>query len=248
MPMNARLLRPLATGFTPRRLGGLGAWFDATDASTYTLDTGVSEWRCKAVSGQKFSQSSGASQPTINATGIGGKPTLSFDASNDWMDLGSQTIGGNNLLAEAANAYSLYIVVRRSGGGVNTLFAKASATLGNRTLQVFSSNGDFSAILRGTQTVGAAGSLPSDVDGLVRVSWSGTAAAGAFNAVETALSAGAAAVEAENITIGARTASSPAVFWSGLIGEIVFYNKALSSTEQASLFSYFNAKWGLSLT
>jgi hypothetical protein len=48
--------------------------------------------------------------------------------------------------------------------------------------------------------------------------------------------------------LGARTASSPQIFWVGLIGELVFYNKAISSSEQSALFAYLNAKWGLSLT
>lgn len=248
MPMNPRLLRPTSGGrFDPRRISGIGAWFDATDSSTYTLDTGVTEWRCKAVSGQKFSQAIGASQPAINSTGIGGKAALSFDGSNDWMNLGSQTIGGNNLFAEAANSFSL-IVVCRLNSGLSGPLAKASATNAQRTFQYVSFNGDMNTVLRGSNRLFDAGSFPATTDLMTYLRWDGSTMSWRIGNTTGTANVGSAAVESENVTLGCRTASSPAVFWNGTIGEVIFYNKALSSLEQSSLFLYFNAKWGLSLT
>jgi len=41
MPMSPRLLRPTASGFNPRQIGGLALWLDAADsASLYTTDAG----------------------------------------------------------------------------------------------------------------------------------------------------------------------------------------------------------------
>lgn len=41
MGMNPRLLRPTASGFNPRQISGLAAWYDASDSSTlYTTDAG----------------------------------------------------------------------------------------------------------------------------------------------------------------------------------------------------------------
>jgi hypothetical protein len=254
MPMSPRLLRPVAAGgFNPSRLAGLGGWWDATDASTYTLDTGVTEWRDKSGLGQKWSQSTGANQPTVNATGIGGKAALSFNGSSSWLNLGSQNIGGNNLFAEAANAFAIYVVTKNTdtSAAARTLVAKAGGSLANRTLQVFLSNpstGVLNVAVRGAQTISSANFLPANTDGLMLFSWSGSAAELRFNNATNSPSVSTAALESENVTLGARTASSPTVFWSGLIGEIIFYNRVLPSAEQSRLFQYLNAKWGLSLT
>jgi len=255
MPMSPRLLRPVAAGgFNPSRLAGLGGWWDATDASTYTLDTGVTEWRDKSGLGQKWSQSTGANQPTVNATGIGGKAALSFNGSSSWMNLGSQNIGGNDLFAEAANAFALYIVTKSvaTDSTARTLFAKASGTTATRTLQLFlnnGSNGNFTAIVRGeTRNASSLPFLSSNTDGMFLFSWAGSAGQFRFNSNTATAAAGAASLESENVTLGARTSSSPTVFWSGLIGEIIFYNRVLPSAEQSRLFQYLNAKWGLSLT
>jgi hypothetical protein len=246
--MSPRLLRPIASGgFNPRRLANLGGWWDATDSSTYTLDTGVTEWRDKSGLGQAFTQTSGASQPALNSTGINSKPALSFDGSNDWMDLGSGTIGGNNLLAEAANAYSLFIICN-SITGSTTLLAKSSATGALRTLQIIPLSGSLSTTIRGTAQNQAAGTFPENTRLMFALSWNGSSMEWRIANTSGTANVGSAAVEAQNVTLGARTASSPAVFFNGLIGEVIFYNRAISATERGSLFRYFNAKWGLSLT
>jgi len=83
MPMSPRLLRPVAAGgFNPTRLSGLLLWLDASDASTVTLDTGVSEWRDKSGTGKKMTQDTGGNQPDYLTDGIGGKPALGFTGSS----------------------------------------------------------------------------------------------------------------------------------------------------------------------
>jgi hypothetical protein len=62
------------------------AWFDATDLSTITISTGVSEWRNKGVSGVSVTQGTAGSQPAYVANGINGLPVVSFDGSNDSLD------------------------------------------------------------------------------------------------------------------------------------------------------------------
>ena len=85
MPMNPRLLRPLASGFNPKSIAGLQAWFDADDASTFTLTgTDVSEWRDKSGKGFAVSQSTGADQPNRTGT-VGGRATVDFNGTSDHL-------------------------------------------------------------------------------------------------------------------------------------------------------------------
>ena len=81
--MNPRLLRPTASGFSPRSISGLVAWFDADDVSTFTLSgTAVSEWRDKSGNGYAVSQGTGNNQPARTGK-VKGRATIEFDGTND---------------------------------------------------------------------------------------------------------------------------------------------------------------------
>lgn len=93
MGMNPRLLRPLASGFSPRQIAGLGAWFDASDLSTLSQTSNgatpvtanndpVAYFKCK-VTGTPLTQAVDASRPLWKASALGGKPGLDFDGIND---------------------------------------------------------------------------------------------------------------------------------------------------------------------
>jgi hypothetical protein len=94
--MSPRLLRPLATGFDPRSIANIGAWFDASDLSTLSQtsdgttpvtanDNPVAYWKCKAT-GTALTQSTDANRPLWkSASVIGSNPGLEFDGSNDYL-------------------------------------------------------------------------------------------------------------------------------------------------------------------
>lgn len=83
MGMSPRLLRPRATGFNPKSIAGLSAWFDADDVSTFTLSgTAVAEWRDKSGNGYAVSQSTGNNQPARTGA-IRGRACIDFDGTND---------------------------------------------------------------------------------------------------------------------------------------------------------------------
>jgi hypothetical protein len=254
MPMSPRLLRPLqAGGFDPRRISSLLGWFDATDTSTTTLDgSNVSEWRDKSgVGSQKFTQGTGASQPILSSTGLNGRRALEFTGAR-WMTLGSQTIGGNDLFAEAGNAFSVYVVMQTDDGTVSsttlrTVFAKCGGTANQRTLQLgFAMSAlDSRATLRGASSIGV--DIAATTSALLAVRASGTSAQRRFNSSTATFTAGAAAIESQNITIGARTESAVGQGMFGFIGEVIVYGKYLSDAEEAALFRYVNVKWGLTV-
>jgi hypothetical protein len=82
MAMNPKLLRPKASGFNPRSIAGLYAWWDASDSATITTDTGVSVWADKSGNGRNATQSTGNNQPARTVT-ISGRLALTFDGTND---------------------------------------------------------------------------------------------------------------------------------------------------------------------
>jgi hypothetical protein len=104
MGMNPRLLRPTATGFDPRRIAGLGMWLDASDRSTLSQTSDgstavasnndpVAYWKDK-ITGVALTQAIDANRPLWLASGIGGRPGLDFDGSNDVLFAGSGSLMG----------------------------------------------------------------------------------------------------------------------------------------------------------
>ena len=88
----------------PDELGAdLALWLDAEDAASITLNgTDVAQWDDKSSKGWDVSQSTAASQPAYDATGLNGKPAVDFDTSS--KDL------------RASNAASDWNFLHNSGG------------------------------------------------------------------------------------------------------------------------------------
>jgi hypothetical protein len=82
MGMSPRLLRPRASGFNPNSISGLANWWDASAASTVTLNgTTVSSWANRA-SGPALAQGTAGAQPTYTTAGVNGKNVLTFDGGD----------------------------------------------------------------------------------------------------------------------------------------------------------------------
>ena len=56
-------------------------WLDASDISTISVDTGVSQWRDKSGNNSHATQSVSSSRPTYDATGFNGLPCVTFGAT-----------------------------------------------------------------------------------------------------------------------------------------------------------------------
>jgi hypothetical protein len=61
---NLIMAKSVSGGFEPTDLASLRAWYDASDATTITLDTGVSNWADKSGNGYDVSQSDTGLQPS----------------------------------------------------------------------------------------------------------------------------------------------------------------------------------------
>lgn len=74
MAMSPRLLRPIASAFSPKSLSGLYAWYDFSDSSTITLNSGnISQITDKSGNGKTLTQATALNQPTFTANAQNGK-------------------------------------------------------------------------------------------------------------------------------------------------------------------------------
>ena len=167
---------------------------------------------------------------------------LPYYGGSAWMDSGVQSFGTASLFADAGQQWTVWGVLRSTNtAGTTTVIAKCGATEANRTFQVriAATTGNFSPVIRGT---------PSDsgiavADGQFHVwlmRWNGTALQTYIDknaVVSTAV--GAAAQEAENIIVGARTAASPATNMTGR-NDVAMIDRALSDAEVTRLMADLN--------
>lgn len=120
--MSPRLLRPVATGFDPRRITGLGMWLDASVTSSLTFNgSTVSEWRDLSGNGRHVSQTTAGFQPTGDNRTQNGLRVLDFD-------------GGDFLTGNAAALTTL----RNVPGATGFVVAKFDQTARNGALLSFS--------------------------------------------------------------------------------------------------------------
>jgi len=105
MSMSPKLLRPRQTGFNPKSISGLAAWYDASVASSLTLNgSTVSQWADLSGNGRNQSQATAAIQPTYNATGLNGKGTLTTT--------GTQWMQASAFATAAGGAYTVFSVLK----------------------------------------------------------------------------------------------------------------------------------------
>lgn len=252
MPMNPRLLRPLAAGgFDPKKLSGLLLWLDASDASTVTIDTGVSEWRDKSGLGQKMQQGSGGNQPAYLTDGIGGKPALGFTGSSSHFMRSSFSHSFTGATA---------IVVARMAGATGVSGRIFSLGVTGQT-NGFSGTGAFEPSMRflfgnsvgcyyaeGTRAEQA---VTLDTPFIQCASISGAVLSNRVNnnaaVTHTAGSSWSASIA--NMMLSTFSASGAASgFLTGRIAEVIVYSREVSDDERSKLHQYLGKKYGITVS
>jgi len=237
-------LAPAAQTFTPAQIPNLAAWFDASDATTLAqTGTSVGSWLDKSGNGNTLVQPAGAAMPQSGTT-IAGLNSLTF--------AGAQYLTGSNpsfsnQVFGASTLFAVTSAVAQSAGTLLSTGTYPGKTAPRWELRPFE-NGqthfDFdttttgrlagSAVAAGPALWTAAGSpsgeyLRKDGNALSASSGPGVAVSGAFPLV-----------------VGGNRGGFPLSYpYQGSVGEIVIYNRYLSTAESQSVEGYLACKWGL---
>jgi len=152
MSMNPRLLRPSASGFTPRSIPGLALWLDASDAATLFQDAAattpatatsdpVGAWLDKSGNARHATQATAGSRPAISGTTQGGRKALAF-ASSTTTVVSPATVA--QYVADATTSPKMFFawVARPEGGSTSIVWG--SPTHPNSASRVFYAS-DFGA-------------------------------------------------------------------------------------------------------
>jgi hypothetical protein len=253
MSMNPRLLRPLASGFSPRQVAGLTIWLDALDSSTYTESSGqITEWRSKSGS-IKFEQATANNRPTLFESSsdvqgatqavINNRQAFYFDGTNDQL-VDSATIGDRQWTAFAAcrtdnTAATQGVFSRDPSSSAGPASNRGPQFLRHSSAGVMQSL----AFTDSTAPIATAGTLTSGVAAVINAVQTDSTLQAFLNGV------GGTAVSATQNS----SATTPRVggvlptaeFWKGTVGEILLYNRALTTAERQKVEGYLAWKWGL---
>ncbi len=236
--MSPRLLRPRApSGFNPRTLSGLSAWYDASVTSSVTLTGGfVSQWNDLSGNGINLSQSTEANRP--GTATVNGRQAIDFDGSNDNLATTTEVTPGtvfNVHIIDTSAAQSVYGV--QSGSG---------ATLRSSSL-IFSSLGEYrSQSVASGFNAGFSGGSRTANPRISAHTFSGTAIAGRLDGAGFGGTTTTTGTNVNGVWLGIRNiGGSLALPMDGKICEHLIYNRVLSADEISRVERYLAAKWGV---
>jgi hypothetical protein len=263
--MSPRLLRPKATsGFNPKNVANLEAWFDAADSSTMTTVSGaVSEWRSKAGATRNLTQGTAANRPALTANYYNGRSAVSFDGSNDVLfatGLGaiamsplSVFIALDSEITSATNdrgVMTMHVTSATNSfdnnGGFQFVANSAARTGGQRAAYEAYARAATGSLEIETTTRSTAQPIGKTVFGIAADGTNGTLYQ---NGPAVDLQAASASYTSTTMYFGSLVQSgAPSLYWQGKILEILVYARAVSASERAAITNYLGNKWGVAVT
>ena len=237
MGMNPRLLRPRASGFNPKSISGLAVWLDGSDAATLTLNgSAVSQWADKSGNGRNATQATALNQPTTST--INGKGAVSFDGNSDGLLLGD--------LSAAFPTAATGFWVHTKHSGANTGSYMVASTRNNDGWWTFGGGSSYLGVFRSTRLGPTAIDLePAALNCVAVLSTSATYEV--YVQGSKVHTAAASYAGGDNHVIGA--GKVPLDFYLlASVGEVLYYNRALSASEMTTIHKYLSGKWGFTLS
>ena len=226
--------------FTPSQLSGLVLWMDPTDSTTLTLSgSSVTQWRDKSASAASFTTVNG--NPTYTTSLINGLPGIDLTNATGFISSATQTLTSSLTM-------SMILVVKSGIGAWGSFF-----THGSRDLDIALERNSISAgttlqFQTANDNTGANLTFTTDQVSL----YLGTMTTGTsrfFERFGGKTTTTATATNSSTITVGLQTIrigrSDVGENCNSFIGEIVYYNRVLSTQERQQLEAYLAWKWGL---
>ena len=231
MAMNPKLLRPRVSGFNPKSISGLYAWYDAADATTITQATGVSAWADKSGNGRTCSQPIGANQPAYVLAGQNGKNVIDFASATFRMTTNGTAWG---LASTNTMFWSFQFPDTAASAAGYTLFdfsVTRQMVYGNSTSELRIANAS-----TGITPVSRRWYIFS-------IQWNGAATAYRLN------QSASTTINPVGYTSGASTQmymgyNGGSASIRGYIGECIAYDSTLSDTQTTTVNNYLAKKWG----
>lgn len=215
-----------AAAFTPLSLSPF-MWYDASDAATITIATGVSQWDDKSGNARHLTQGTGANQPAYSGT-QNGLNVVTFDGSNDFLATGNLTV------AQPMTVFTVAKLTTNGGQGQITGASGTAPVVYKRiTTHVWAA---YAGTARESATANdlAVHQMTTVFDGVsssIRLDGSSIASG----------TTGTNGYSAAPMIVGANPGGTNPM--TGFIAEIVVCAAALSTTDRDACEAYLKARW-----
>ena len=238
----------------PPPVAGFSLWLDGKDNGAFTFSSGsvVSSWLDKSGNSYNFSQATVAKQPTRGVTGL-----VSFDGANDTLAAATRFMdnmhnGGSNTFFMVFNPTSNggFLIDDGAAGSAETGFGFLNTSSSNFGIFVCRGVGGSLAVsssnnARQANTVTQLATVRLDADNGTAANrayfYSNTGAASQTNALTNTPSAST----STNLPALGSDGSGAGNFYSGSIGEIVWYPSDLSTINREAVRDFLIAKWSI---
>jgi hypothetical protein len=235
---------------------GAKLWLDASDTSTITDSSGsVSAWADKSGNGLTALQGSASSQPLTNTATINGRNGIWFDGSNDAMSVAA-TSAIDNIWSGGGTVIAMYVPTNNFGGRVLDKRGSTQAgwsiyhndTVGDDARLLIQQDGavsqygyrsDDRGIMLSQPNIGVT-TWDSDTPATTSTFYLNSATASTTDTFNTG-SGAAVSDAARNLFIGNRNDLARGA--SLIMGEVILYDRILSTPEIAQIYSYLVNKW-----
>ena len=241
------------SAFTPTDIPGLALWLDGSDAATITLDGSnmVEQWNDKSGNGKHATQALILNRPSGTAT-INGLGAIGFDGTNDCLQVASLALPSSITIflvyTQTNSTTKLFFMEHSADASSNDGFFVYGSAPSTTIRRSGSSNSNTPSPQTPTQgTAARQTTVMFDrtlaADGKIARYWrdgtESTMTPSGSNSGTTVASSTA----TTTLNIGSRN-GGVAVPFQGLLGDVLVYDSALSSTNRQAVEAYLKAKWG----
>ena len=245
-----------APGFDPRGLAVDCLLWCRADAGVNENGSTVSGWEDMSGNGNDLAQATASAQPALEVGGLGGRPELTFDGSNDVLT-GPSLFG----MLSANDEWTIALIVRdwTWGTAINATWGTAFA---RGAMSAPSGGGAYFGLVAGDSSNGLCsgyydGATPSEVafppaagsQGAASV-WvtvcDGTDLTCRINGAAGTANTGGGGLVSNATTLGLGTGSSSGDFWDGGISEVLIFDGVLSAQDLGMLEDYLIDRYEVS--
>lgn len=234
-------------------MSGLQVWLAADTGVTFNGSNQVSQWADLSGNNNHFSQGTAGNKPIYKPVGISGKPSLSFDGTDDYLQSAANlniTAGGSIFIVAKNDTRKNYNGLFRIGPTVSAtsnyeIYWQAGSS-GSGNLVYYSNRGQ--PVTYGAWSAGNAG--PSPGSPYLATDIISGAAARAMYVNGTSVGANIGNVEhrpllANPAFVG--TGYHTGSYLDGEISEVIVFNRAVTATERTLIHDYLGAKYGIAV-
>lgn len=238
MGMNGRLLRPRASGFSPKSISGLAGWWDFHDSATVTVDTGISAVRDKSGNNRTLLQATANNQPTWTPSAINGKYAADFNGT-------SHRLRASFTLSQP---FTVFVVGRFNGTNPSSNQTMIDGFAGGNRARVFWSGAATTAL---GMNAGSALSMPTSpaanvlANAVYESVFDGASSFFGWSGSPT-VSGNAGTAVPDGITIGAFGTGATA-FGQVTVAHVLVYGSALPASQRSTIRKWLASLYALTV-